>query len=136
MIRAFRSRAHQVAAQSFRQGSRLPRFSARPGNLVQFIALNSRCLPRVLPVVGPCSHNKAELQLNCEHQNTYRDQHNASSVLRAASEYISRVKPLKMRLIPRIVPMAHAELDGQGSPIRPANNSATMASKRIHPEPS
>jgi hypothetical protein len=42
----------------------------------------------------------------------------AFKVLRADTEYISRVTPLTMRLMPTRVPMAHDELDGQGRQIR------------------
>lgn len=41
----------------------------------------------------------------------------AFSVLRASTEYISRVKPLTMRLAPTKVPMAQDALDGKGRQI-------------------
>lgn len=59
----------------------------------------------------------------------------ASSVLRAATEYMSRVNPLEMRLMPRMVPIAQIELLGQGRQIRYARNRVTRPSKRTHPEP-
>ena len=41
----------------------------------------------------------------------------AFKVLRADTEYISRVKPLTMRLCPTWVPIADDELDGEGRQI-------------------
>ena len=45
------------------------------------------------------------------------DQRITSSVLRAAVENISRVNPLMIRLIPRMVPIAQTELAGHGRQI-------------------
>src|SRR5271157_4663701 len=63
------------------------------------------------------------------------DQLTASSVLRAATELMSRVNPLVMRLMPRIAPIAQIELPGQGRQIRYARNRVTTPSNRTHPEP-
>ncbi len=65
----------------------------------------------------------------------FRYQAVAFSSLRAATEYISRVKPLTRRLIPTRVPIAHPELKGHGYPIRNPRSRVIMLSKRTHPEP-
>ena len=52
-------------------------------------------------------------------------------VLRAATEYMSCVNPLTMRLTPTMVPMAHVELLGQGRQITYARSNVTMPSKSL-----
>ena len=72
---------------------------------------------------------------NSEHAGVYSHQAIAFSAFQPSTEYISRVKPLTMRLMPSNVPMAHDELDGQGRQTRYARTRVMRPSKRIHPEP-
>lgn len=82
------------------------------------VALSGRRLPRIPDGVEGRGHSKAKLQLNGQNQRLSAHEFSASRVLRAVTEYISTVIPVKIRLMPRIVPIAHAELDGQGRTTR------------------
>ncbi len=62
-------------------------------------------------------------------------QRRGSNVLREMSEIINHFQPLTTMLIPTMVPMAHAELDGQCSQIRAAKAIVMMPSKSIQPAP-
>jgi hypothetical protein len=66
--------------------------------------------------VSPCSTPVAFF-FDCELTGACAFQAIAFSVLRASTEYISRVKPLTMRLAPTKVPMAQDALDGKGRQI-------------------
>jgi hypothetical protein len=77
----------------------------------------------------------ADLDCTLQRRDHLPHQAIAFMVLRAATEYMSRVNPLTTRLIPTMVPMAHVELLGQGRQITYARSSVAMPSKKIHPEP-